>query len=227
MPEQAQSDHRTRVAADRRTKTRQRLVESAIPVFAQKGVDASVIDDVIATAGVSRGTFYNYFQSNRELLLAVNDQLRDELILIVRQTVEHITDPAARVAASIGLVIQFARKNPMLARFFAQVGLEAAGPDNLICEYLGGQIQEGINQGRFVECPVNIGLDLLGGATLFTFLRISSGGIDDAHGRDVVTSILRGLGMSENDAQDLASRPLPEMDVQAACSLMCSASQNP
>lgn len=227
MKDQTHSDHRTRVAADRRTKTRRRLVESAIPVFARKGVDASVIDDVIATAGVSRGTFYNYFQSNRELLLAVNDQLRDELILIVRETVAHIQDPAERVAASIGLVIHFARENPMLARFFAQVGLEAAGPDNLICDYLGGQIQEGIDQGRFVDCPVNIALDLLAGATLFAFLRISLGGIDDSHGPEVVASILRGLGMGEADAKDLAAKPLPKMDLHTACSLMCSASETP
>ncbi|MEB8386917.1 TetR/AcrR family transcriptional regulator [Rhodobacteraceae bacterium KMM 6894] len=220
MSDNTQADHRTRVAANRREKTRNRLIQSAIPVFASKGVDASAIEDVIAAAGVSRGTFYNYFQSNRELLLAVNEQLSDELILIVAETVAEIPDPAERVAASVALLIQFARDNPLLARFVAKVGLEAAGPGGLICDYLISQIQEGIDQGRFLECPLNIALDLLAGATLFAFLRISLGGIGDTHGPDVVTTILRGLGLDAQEAARLAAKPLLKMDVHTSCSLM-------
>jgi len=69
----ARSDHRPRVAAERRARMRRKLVESALLVFAGKGVDASVIEDVIVAAGVSRGTFYNYFRTNAELLAAVNE----------------------------------------------------------------------------------------------------------------------------------------------------------
>jgi AcrR family transcriptional regulator len=223
MTEHAQPDHRTRVAADRRARTRRRLIESAIPVFAEHGVDASVIDDVIAAAGVSRGTFYNYFQSNRELLLAVNDQLRDEMIVIVQETVAGLPDPAARVAASIGLVIQVARENPLMARFCAQGGLEAAGPDSLICGYLADQIQQGIGEGLFLDCSLTIAMDMVAGAVLFAFYRISHGGIGASHGPEVVTTILRGLGMTPQQAADLAARPLPTMDIHAASALMCSA----
>ena len=48
------SQHRSRVGAERRHRTRVRLIESALEVFAAKGVDATVIEDVIASAGVSR-----------------------------------------------------------------------------------------------------------------------------------------------------------------------------
>lgn len=222
MSSQVNEDHRSRVAADRREKTRNRLIQSAIPVFAEKGVDASVIDDVIAAAGVSRGTFYNYFQSNRELLLAVNKQLGDELILSVEKTVAALPDPAERVAAGVGLLIQVVRDIPLLARFVAQVGLEAAGPDSLCYAYLGTQIQAGIDQGRFLKCPINIALDLLAGATLFAVLRISLGGISDTHGPEAITTILRGLGLNAAEAADLATKPLPKMDIQTTCPLMAS-----
>ena len=49
------------MAAERRARMRRTLVEAALLVFAEKGVDASVIDDVITAAGVSRGTFYKLF----------------------------------------------------------------------------------------------------------------------------------------------------------------------
>ena len=56
------------------------LSESALLVFAEKGVDVPVIDDVIAAAGVSRGTFYNYFRTNAELLVAAIEELGNELV---------------------------------------------------------------------------------------------------------------------------------------------------
>lgn len=225
MSDTAPSDHRTRVAADRREKTRARLVQSAIPVFAEKGVDASVIDDVIAAAGVSRGTFYNYFQSNRDLLIAVNHQLGDELILVVKETVAGFPDPAERVAAGIGLLIQVTRDKPLLARFVAKCGLDTAGPSSLVYQYLADQIQKGIDEGRFFPCPLPIALDMLAGATLCAVLRISQGGVSDQHGPEVVNMILRGLGLNAQDAQTLAAKPLPHLDIQAACSLMSSTSQ--
>ncbi len=58
MPEAViREDHRPRVAAEKRARMRRKLIENALLVFAEKGVDASVIDDVIRTANVSRGTF--------------------------------------------------------------------------------------------------------------------------------------------------------------------------
>jgi len=222
MHEKSDEDHRSRVAAVRRAKTRNRLVHSAISVFADKGVDTSVIDDVIEAAGVSRGTFYNYFQSNRDLLLAVNQQLGDEIILTVEKTVANLTDPAQRVATGLGLLIQVTRDNPQLARFIAQVGLEAASPASSCYSYLGDQIQQGVYQGRFCECPLDISLDLLAGTTLFAVLRISQGGISNAHVHNAVASALRGLGLGAAEAAELAARPLPKIDIPASCSLMCN-----
>ena len=47
------TDHRPRVAAERRERMRRRLVETAMIVFAEKGVGASVIPDVKALAEVA------------------------------------------------------------------------------------------------------------------------------------------------------------------------------
>ena len=94
----AHADHRPRVAAERRTRMRRKLVESALFVFAEKGVDASVIEDVIAAAGVSRGTFYNYFRTNGELLAAAIDELGNEVVDVDRVAGE--SDALARARGS-------------------------------------------------------------------------------------------------------------------------------
>ena len=96
-------DHRTRVAAERRARMHRKLVESALLVFAEKGVDAPVIDDVIAAAGVSRGTFYNYFRTNGELLAAAIQELGNELVEHIEERVKAIPSPAERVFTGLRL----------------------------------------------------------------------------------------------------------------------------
>jgi len=59
---------------------RQRLVESARAAFEAKGYVDVTVDDIVQGAGASRGTFYLYFQSKSEILRALIDQLRGEVI---------------------------------------------------------------------------------------------------------------------------------------------------
>ena len=60
---------------------RTRLIESALLVFAHRVVEASVIDKVITAAKVSRGTFYNYFRTNEDLLTAVAEAVGNQMLL--------------------------------------------------------------------------------------------------------------------------------------------------
>jgi AcrR family transcriptional regulator len=60
-----------------------------------------VIDEVITTAGVSRGTFYTYFNSNEGLLCAVAEEVGNQIPQIVDPVVRKCDDPAARVACGV------------------------------------------------------------------------------------------------------------------------------
>ena len=52
--------------------TRQRLLEAALEVFSSKGYANTTVDDVVASAGASRATFYLHFASKIDLLLEVS-----------------------------------------------------------------------------------------------------------------------------------------------------------
>ena len=95
------ADHRVRVAAERREKTRGRLLEAALIVFGQHGVEASIVDEIIAIAGVARGTYYNYFQSNEELLQTVSNDAANEMRQAVIGRFKSPPDGPARIAAAI------------------------------------------------------------------------------------------------------------------------------
>ena len=124
-PSQAKPDHRTRTAAQRRERMRARLVESALTVFAKRGVGASVIKEVIAVAGVSQGTFYNYFRTDEDLLVAVAEELSNEVVQRIEAEVLRYDDPAARIATDVRLYLDMARDFPLLARFIVRTGIHA------------------------------------------------------------------------------------------------------
>ncbi len=49
-------------------KTREKLVRSAMELFAKKGFDKTTVDEIVAKAGVAKGTFYLYFKSKDDLI---------------------------------------------------------------------------------------------------------------------------------------------------------------
>src|ERR1700751_751348 len=112
-PEVPLEDHRVRVGAMRRERTRLRLLETALTVFTEKGADVAVIDDFIAAAGVSRGTFYNHFRTTTELMLALATAMSDEVLQIVDPLVLAVEDPIERFATGTRLYMQMALRYPL------------------------------------------------------------------------------------------------------------------
>lgn len=59
--------------------TRQRLLETALKVFEERGYGATTIDEIAAAAGTTRVTFYAHFPSRRDLMRALFDELNQLL----------------------------------------------------------------------------------------------------------------------------------------------------
>lgn len=208
-----ETDHRPRVGAQRRGRTRARLVQGALQVFAERGIDASVIDDLIRTAGVSRGTFYNYFRTNDDLLSAVSSSLSDELMRLVDPVVREETDPAARIGTGIRLFFEVFRANPQLSAFVARGGMRVLSGNNLVSEYLPRDLRDGIREGRFTIDSVSLGFDLVAGPVLATAYRLHSETVEPAYPVDLVRAILISLGVPQPDADGIARRPVPALQL--------------
>ncbi|HLY30617.1 MAG TPA: TetR/AcrR family transcriptional regulator [Ktedonobacterales bacterium] len=65
--EPGRSTSRERQAEQRRIQ----LIDIALDLFSEKGVDGATIKDIAAQAGVAQGLVYHYFDSKEALLLAV------------------------------------------------------------------------------------------------------------------------------------------------------------
>ncbi|MBZ5202759.1 TetR/AcrR family transcriptional regulator [Planomicrobium chinense] len=58
---------------------KQQIINAAYTLFINKGYIASSIQDILDEAGVSKGTFYNYFASKAECLIAIMESIGSEI----------------------------------------------------------------------------------------------------------------------------------------------------
>lgn len=70
----------------KRQETRQRIVEASLRLFGAQGYDATTLDAIAATAGISRRTFFHYFKSKDDILLSLQAGIGDMLVAALADT---------------------------------------------------------------------------------------------------------------------------------------------
>ncbi|MEJ8825136.1 TetR/AcrR family transcriptional regulator [Variovorax humicola] len=206
--EQPPEDHRVRVGAQRREKTRLRLLESALAVFAEKGPDAAVIDDFIAAAGVARGTFYNHFRTTNELMLALAAAMSDEVLQVVDPIVLQLDDPIARVAAGTRMYMQMAMRYPLWGSFITRVGTRIATRGQLIDVYLSRDLETARKSKRIHIDSVIVARDIMLGSIFYGIETMLTEPTQSHHPEHILRSVLVGFGLEPKEAEAIAYMPL-------------------
>ncbi|MER7537809.1 MULTISPECIES: TetR family transcriptional regulator [unclassified Streptomyces] len=85
-------------AAAQRLKMRRELAAAAMELFATKGYEATTVDEIAATAGVARRTFFRHFRSKEEAIFPDHDDtlVRAEAVLNAAPPHEHPLDTVCR-----------------------------------------------------------------------------------------------------------------------------------
>lgn len=195
-------DHRPAVAAKRREKMRKRLIEATALVIAAKGLDKVVIDDIITEAGVSRGTFYKYFETVHEAMTTTRIELGEELFRLVIETERDTSDMAALLAQDVLRFFATAKRYPLLGQFAAKLGFSGMGKGNLLHEIVPDYMAVGIKAGRFCDLSEKITIDMLQLGTAAMLKRYTEGEIINPH--EVVAAMLRMVGVPHEEAIVLA-----------------------
>jgi len=205
----ASEDHRARTGAARRERTRQKMLAAAMTVFAERGVDAPVIDDFIAAAGVARGTFYNYFKTTQDLLDAVTSELSDEIVGSIEAVVSLISDPLKRMATGCLLYMQLGVDVPTWGGFVMRTGSRNEATGKLVNIYLPRDL-ELAREARQLSYPtLAAARDLVLSSLNQAIQTVNAGRAPPEHLRQVLTLVLRGLGVPPAAAAKLAQLALP------------------
>ncbi|MGC5075486.1 TetR/AcrR family transcriptional regulator [Agrococcus sp. DT81.2] len=142
---------------EQKEQTRRRLLDTALALFESKGYAATTIDDIAATAGTTRVTFYAHFPSRRAIMAALIDRLN--VILERHESTAHGSTAAALVdvvrggdAASIGNWLrQQATRWPVIRPYIVAAHVAAAMEPEIRelvdawSEEVVGDIQDGLD----------------------------------------------------------------------------------
>ncbi len=202
----ATHDHRPAVAAQRRARMRMRLLETALHVVAARGPVAVTIDDFVAHAQVSRGTFYKYFPDAQGLVEAMAHRVSDELIAHLHPMVEAHDDPAARIASGMLGVLRLAVRLPALGGLLAHLGWPRAEVDapHAFFTLVGHDLERGLRTRRFAAMDLRLALDLTAAAVIAGAHRLVSEKTPADYPAQVTAACLRGLGITATEARRLA-----------------------
>lgn len=198
-----------RGAPPRRQKRRTILLDAGLRAFAEHGLAVSIVDIIVA-AGVSRGTFYNYFETSHDVLVLLGDTLSDELARMLAPPLRG-QGCAHRVGLSVKLLLQLAQADPGLAAFLWRTGFEPATSPLLVPARLARDIAAGLHQGSFRTVGAEAGVIAVSGIILAGCHALSAGGA----GGDLPDRLARGallaLGADAALADEIIAAPLPAL----------------
>ena len=96
----------------RAARTRTALIAAGFDLLAEKPIDAIPIDEVVARAGVAKGSFFNHFDDKPAFASAIAEEVRRELEDRITAANAGIADPLARIAGGMSVGAAFALAEP-------------------------------------------------------------------------------------------------------------------
>jgi AcrR family transcriptional regulator len=187
----------------KKARTRLQLLDAALAVLADRG-EAFSVSDVVTRAGVSQGTFYNYFVDRDALLDELVAHTVEVFATSAARTVDEV-DPAVRFARISARALRLAAESPDMVRFAlrleaAQRALLVAGP----LAHLRQDLLDGHRLGRYPEPPDDAALDVIFGSLLLAARRV----LEQQEGAEfrsaVIWRLLMSLGLERAEARRIA-----------------------
>ena len=182
-------------------KTREKLLAGGRQVFAEQGVEATSVLDIIRASGVSQPSFYNHFDSKDALAreIAADFFRRDRR---AKQAVfASVADPAVAIAINVQQTLAIATDDPVVAWTL----IKSAALRELIIssetDPLVAMLQAGVQKQRFVLSSARTTAIAIRGATLALVQDILNGNSDKSAVQNFQSLVLGMLGLSPKDSQ--------------------------
>jgi AcrR family transcriptional regulator len=129
---------------------REQILDSAAQVLAAKGLAAMTVADVVAGAGVAKGTFYLYFSAKEELVAALQARYTESLITRADAVLTGPGTHAQRLDELVAAVLDFhAAQTHLHHALFRDAGLRDDQSMRRLESLLATFISDGVAAGAF------------------------------------------------------------------------------
>ena len=102
-------------AAPQLSDKRERILDAAVRVFAQRGFFQARVSDIAKEAGVADGTIYLYFKNKDDLLISLFEDRMEGIIARFRLELDRLPAPGARLHRFIEMHLALVEEQPQLA----------------------------------------------------------------------------------------------------------------
>ncbi len=123
MSSEESAGHSSRAVRDKDA-TRQRLLDAAEEVFAEKGYHGTGVEDIVRASDSSKGGFYFHFPNKQAIFLALIDALVPRLAAAVDRAIAAETDPVEQLDAALRTVLETFSRHRRLSKILL---IEAVG----------------------------------------------------------------------------------------------------
>jgi TetR/AcrR family fatty acid metabolism transcriptional regulator len=120
--------------------TRRRIYEAAMAEYDRVGLDAARVEDIVAAAGVSWGTFFHYFPAKEDVLLDAAAEVCRAYAAATAAGLEAGQDTESVLAAAFGAMARAAAEVTSSSTLRGKMMLYVLGHPGRLTEFLGDDI---------------------------------------------------------------------------------------
>lgn len=144
-------------------KTKRKIFETSMKLFAEKGYDATSIEEITATVGVAKGTLYYHFSSKEEIF----QFLVEEGVKLLKNSIEIKTDKLTNSLDKIKAIVLIEIKILVKYQNFITIILSEIWGNssrskmcqNYVFEYIQmiqEIVEDGIKKGEIINTDANV-----------------------------------------------------------------------
>jgi len=196
----------------RKARTRAALVAAARELLASRDPAEVSIQEITDTADVGFGSFYNHFESKSELFDAAMEEVLEEHGALFDALTADMDDPAEVYASSVRMTVRMAKTHPQIAKIIERTGVTYLNAPNGLAPRALRDLKRASDAGRLDIGDPKVALAASGGAVLGVLSLTTSNPKPkaiDAAADELASRLLRMFGLPDDEAREIASRPLP------------------
>jgi AcrR family transcriptional regulator len=185
------------------------MLTAARQLFAAQGFDVTTIAEIAERADVAIGSFYNYFRTKDELLEALLEEVLSEQGERVEALQSGVEDPAEAISVAHRHFVGLVASEPEWAWLLVRMEVPLRVANTALGAAARRDIRRGIGTGRFRLVNPELALQASGGALIAVMHGRLIGELGEGAASEHAEGVLRSLGLSPEEAAEIARRPMP------------------
>lgn len=144
-------------------KTKRKIFETSMQLFAQKGYDATSVEEITATVGVAKGTLYYHFSSKEEIFQFLIEEgvklLKNSITIKTASLTNSLDKIRAIVLIEIKVLVKYENFMTIILSEIWGTGARSKMCRNYVFDYIQmiqEIVEEGIEKKEIIESDANV-----------------------------------------------------------------------